>query len=279
MNQNVERTEALRKVRVLMEQTQDRGRTEGEMTFAFGQIQKLMTAFAITEDEVYLSDSPCIKVEVDTGAALDTPVVRVVTAIGEYCGVMAYRVKGATTYMRDAEGKPICTLVRKVNKWGGVSHRRVYKKTRGNVQVVFFGLEQDVKMAEFLFRMIQGTVDAETARFKRTDEYKTARGPKKSASHSFQYGMITRIAARLRTMKEEQAQEVQRSQLSGTDLVLVKQNRVEEEFRTTGTRLVTRRTNARINNFSAHGSGTMAGDRVNLSRPIENDGDSPLLLS
>lgn len=277
MSQNAEREEALRKVRTFSQQTTERGRTEAEMNFALDKMQKLMTAFKITMDEVAISSIPCISVSVDTGSAIDQPIGGVARAIAEYCDCIYYRNSGVKTLVRDSEGQPVYKDVRRKLRNGRVKYSRIYKMDKGNISYVFFGQEQDARMAEFLFKMIAGSLEAETQAFKKTPAYKLYSGAKKRASHSFQHGMIARVAQRIEEMANQQMVEVEAETPQGHDLMVIKDERVEKEFKTTGITLRNRKTSRRVTSSSSYGQGSKAGDRVNLSRPVGND-DTTLLI-
>ncbi len=279
MAQNIERAEALKKMRNFAAQTTDRGRTEDEMNLAMRQLQKLSTAFNISLDELNLRDEPCVTRTVDTGSKMDQAVNTCGRAIAEFTGCVFYSKKGAKTIARDAQGEPIVqTYVRRKN--GIRTTGRRYKMMRaGNTHYVFFGLETDADMAVFLFTMLKNAIELETKSFKRSAAYKEAYGPKKSASHTFQYAMASRINSRLNEMADAQDRDVKAAQVGATDVMVVKMKHVEAEFKTTGVKLVNggRRTN-RLTSSAGWSAGHAAGGRVNLSRPVGNS-SSTLLLS
>jgi hypothetical protein len=268
MAQNIERAEALARARKYLEQTTDRGRTEGEMNMAMDRLNKLMTTFKLTMDEISLSTEPCVSLVFDTGTAVEHPSHLTFGAIADYCDVIYYRTRGHKALYRDAEGKLI------LDSKGRPQTRRT------NIKYTFYGFETDVKMAEFLAEMIGNTINLELGIYKKTPEYRDYRGPKKSASHSFGHGMADRIRSRLNEMADAQAQEIEdETQGRGGELMVIKEKRVQDEFKTTGIRLVTGgRRSRRIRAWSGYNAGSTAGGRVNLSRPVGNT-SSTLLLS
>lgn len=266
MSQNIERAEALRKVRAFAEQTTDRGRTEAEMNIALNQMEKLMRAFAITMDEIALGEMNCITLKVDTGSAVDQAVNHTARAIANFCDCVYYRIKGHKQVQVDDDGRPLR------DRRGRMISRRT------NTVYVFFGQEQDAKMAEFLFNMIAGAIELETKVFKTTAAYREYRGPKKSASHSFQHGMANRISVRLDQMKDEMNESIAAERPTGSDIIVLKKRKIEEDFTTTGVKLVTRKTNGpRVRAHSSYHQGGKAGDRINLSRPVGNSSSTLLL--
>ena len=281
MSQNVERAAAMKKMRQFAVQTMERGRTEGEMNMAMRQLQKLSTAFNISLDELNLKDEPCIELRIDTGSVIDTYMDRVLTSISNFTGCVVYRSPGEKTAARDAEGNLIYKTFRRRNRKTGKTTSGIrYKMVRGNIDIVFFGLESDVEMAGFLYNMIQASVELEKARFKKSAEYRAYLGPKKSASHSFVMGMTGRISSRLQEMADEMSQEVFDAQAGERDIMVVKSDYVDKELKATGVTLKNRKKPApRVRSHSGFNAGRNAGDKLNLSRPVESDRNETLLLS
>jgi uncharacterized DUF497 family protein len=90
----------------------------------------------------------------------------------------------------------------------------------------------------------------------------------RSASKSFQQGMAARLADRLNEMHRERDASVAAQRSTGTALILVKHQVVEEAFRQTEVRLVSA---GRLNHARRNGAfrrGLIAGSRVNLNRPV-----------
>ena len=88
------------------------------------------------------------------------------------------------------------------------------------------------------------------------------------ASKSFQHGIAARVADRLDEMHRERDASVAAQRSTGTALILVKHQVVEDAFRETEIRLVSagRLGQMRLNGAFRHG--LIAGDRVNLNRPV-----------
>ncbi|MFZ0017151.1 MAG: hypothetical protein WAL10_07415, partial [Acetobacteraceae bacterium] len=98
----------------------------------------------------------------------------------------------------------------------------------------------------------------------------------RGASRSFQQGMAVRIADRLEAMHRERDASVASQRSTGTALILVKQQVVDDAFRETEIRLVATAGLHRTRLSGAFRHGLAAGDRVNLSRPVGHAG-RPLL--
>jgi hypothetical protein len=84
--------------------------------------------------------------------------------------------------------------------------------------------------------------------------------------------MAARVAKRLDQMHRERDAHVVAQRLTGTDLILIKQQVVEDAFRGTRIRLVSIAGLGRTRASGAFRQGLAAGDRVNLNRPLGGNG-------
>ena len=113
-----------------------------------------------------------------------------------------------------------------------------------------------------------GCTEAEAIALERETHPRLTGASLRSASKCFQQGMAARIADRLNEMHRERDASVAAQRSTGTALILVKHQVVEEAFRQTEVRLVSagRLNHARWNGAFRHG--LVAGNRVNLNRPV-----------
>jgi hypothetical protein len=140
---------------------------------------------------------------------------------------------------------------------------------------VFFGFDADTAMTSYLFSVIDRAMSTALSAFRTTSP--RLRGARlRNASRSFQQGMAARIADRLNAMHRTRDAHVAARRSTGTALVLVKHQVVEDALRETEIRLVAAAglSRARLNGAFRHG--LAAGDRVNLNRPV-GDVRRPLL--
>lgn len=236
MSQNAERAKAILQIRKLREQTTDKGRTEAEAMLAMDRIQKLIAVYNIGLDEVFLSNEPCIEVKVTTGRVKDNGMGTVVSGLGKMFDLVVYRNRSARS-----------------------------------VTFVMFGLESDVIAAQYLFDLLAKTVDIETAAHRRKFKSYGLRGAKKSAGSSFAKGMVSRIYFRLVELGQQTHREMN-EQHGSNALVVLKNNRVQDEFKQNGIRLRKNYTRSYASNSSSYAAGQSAGERVNLNRPIGGSG-------
>ena len=221
------------KIRALLAKTVENGASEAEAMMAMKKASDMMEKYNLSITEVELREESCITHEVDTGRRAQNAMRRVVTAIAAFCDCKVW-----------------------------VTHSRY-----NNVQYSFFGLERDTQIAQYLYDMIQNSMELETKVFKKSDTYKEAemyRGGRRRASNSFELGFTGRIAQRLMEMKRER-DATQRS--TGTNLVVVKNQIVEVAFRDLGLNLGTSYSRTAVNG-AAQSQGAAAGSRVNITTGV-----------
>lgn len=85
--------------------------------------------------------------------------------------------------------------------------------------------------------------------------------------------------ARERKVKESENR-IPIDQYSSTSIVHLKEKKLEQELKKLGMSFRKLKSYSRINNWSAYTQGQSAGDKVNLSRPINNaNGNSVRMLT
>jgi hypothetical protein len=236
-------------IRELTKKTVGNGCTEAEAFSAARKVGELLKVYNLSMDKVFLGESKCVTDSIPTGRQRRHPIDYCVVAIAEFCD---------------------CRIWFSHSPFPG--QYREYK---------VFGLETDVEMCKYLYNMVYNAIEGETARFKQTDVY-TKGVRRKQLSVSFQKGMSVRISNRLQNMmilrhKEETQEGVAFAEATGTSLVVVKRNKVEDEFEALNLGLRKAARAAFSVNDTAYGHGQQAGERVNLNRPM--GGEAVGLLS
>jgi hypothetical protein len=250
MSQNAERAAAVLRIRKLINQTTDQGRTEHEASMAMEQMSRLMETFNLTTNEVDLRGQEYVTLMVGTGSVKKNYLSKVAMAIAAFTD---------------------CRV------WIDDSNvGRKYGKKTGEKNLAFFGAIQDTEMAEFLVNLIRRSVEQEQKEFQKTDSYKrlaAIRGQKRSALHSFQLGMAHRLSFRLSQLDRERKQHEHKAfaEAGTTDLVFLKSKVVEDEFAKMGMKLRKSYTQSYANNSTGYSAGSTAGEKVNLSRPLNTD--------
>ena len=141
-----------------------------------------------------------------------------------------------------------------------------FARSERHARYVFFGFETDTALAAYLFTVIDRAIKSELLGFRQTRKSLTGTVLRR-ASASFQHGMAARIAERLETMHADREATVGTQRSNGTALIVVRHQVVEDAFRASKIRLhalpgLTLRRNA------AYHAGRIAGERVNLNRPL-----------
>jgi len=246
MDHETELAKVKARIRALAARTVERGCSEAEAMAAAAKVGELLEVYGLSMSEVELREEACIQ-----------------------------RVLVFDDPRRQAMGRLFPALLRFTECRGW---------TVGRADYVIFGLEPDVQMAEYLMQVIAGALAFEEARYRGGGDYaaRVARGGRKPASakaqaalRSFRIGFADRVAARLeelgshrRATEAAAVAEAVRQRTGGTALVLLKERKIEQEFRGLGVRLRTVTRSAAIRDRGAYGQGREAGGRVGLDRPV-----------
>ena len=232
MSQTTELDRVKARIKALAEKTVSNGCTEAEAMAAAEMVGRLLERYALTMDEIEVREERCVQVEVRMGGRHRRPVDCCVTAIARFCDCKVW-----------------------------------LSRDELEVSYVFFGFEADTSLAAYLLRVIDRAIRTELATF-RTYCRRVKGIALRRASLSFQQGMATRVAERLNDMHQTRDADIAAQRSTGTALVLLKRNVVEEAFEETGIRLVSSGGLERRRVNAAFRHGVEAGDRVRLDRPL-----------
>jgi hypothetical protein len=236
VSQTTELVRVKARIRALAEKTVSNGCTEAEAMAAAEMVGRLLERYALSMQEIDVRQEVCVQVEVPIGGKQRRPIDGCVTAIARFCDCKVW-------ISRDT-GKP---------------------------NYVFFGFEVDAALASYLFHVIDRAMRTEVMKFRVANP--RLRGlTLRRASKSFQQGMAARVADRLDEMHQARDAGVAAQHSTGTALILVKHQVVDDAFRQTAIRLVSAGRLSRVRSNGAFRHGFAAGDRVNLNRPVGNTG-------
>jgi Protein of unknown function (DUF2786) len=247
MSQSSELERVKVRIKALTEKTVQNGCTEAEAMSAAEMVGRLLERYALSMDEIEVRASKCVQREVPLGGTRRRPIDGCVPAIARFCDCkvwLAHAVAdGEASYDEGAKPK----------------------------RYIFFGFETDAELATYLFAVIERAIGTETHAFKLA--HPRLRAVRlRQATASFQHGLAARVAARLSAMHAEREASVNAQRSAGTSLILVKHQVVDAAFRETKTRLVSMSAVGAQVDRNAYRAGWVAGDRVNLSRPVEGEG-------
>jgi hypothetical protein len=237
VSQQTELAKVKDRIRRLAARTVDRGCSEAEALAAAQKVGELLEVYGLTMSEVELREETCIQREVVFAGP------RLQALNGVFLAVVA--LTGTRGWMV------------------------------GRQTFVFFGLEPDVLMAEYLLHIVAGAVDHEEAAFRASPGYQRSRATPQNRLRSFRYGFAERVSGRIEELAAHRraAEEAAAAPGStGTALVLVKERLIEDGFRGLGIRLRTTYTTRTVRDAGAYRRGTEAGERVNLQRPVRAGG-------
>jgi hypothetical protein len=139
---------------------------------------------------------------------------------------------------------------------------------------VFFGLPADVAAAEALFHVVTETFEAETARFKAGETYRTtpsnARG---QATTSFRHGLAHGIDAKLRELGDQRLRQTRSA--TGRDLVPLKRQAIDDSLERLGLSFERGRRSSRQVDPAAYHQGVASGRAFQPEPAVDRDTGRP----
>ncbi len=236
MRQTTELNRVKVRIKALAEKTVSNGCTEAEAMAAAEMVGRLLERYALSMEEIDVRQEACVRVEVPIGGKQRRPIDGCVTTIARFCDCKVWIARDALV-----------------------------------PSYVFFGFAADTALASYLFNVIDRAMATALMAYRATHPSLRG-GGLRSASKSFQQGMAARVAGRLDEMHRERDANVAAQRSTGTALILIKGQVVEDAFRETEIRLVAAAGLGRARLKGAFQHGLAAGDRVNLNRPIGDAG-------
>lgn len=224
----------LQKIRALAAKTVENGASEAEALAAANKVNALLEQYNLTLTEALLGRQACETKTINAGRSNFHAVEYTLIAIAEFCDCRTWFSKGSA---------------------------RCYN---------FFGLPSDVMMAEYLYDHIRRAIDFETEEYKQSLLYQIdypGAPSRRTRTTTFQKAMATRIAKRLKEMKEARANPT----VAGRSIVAAKALKLHKEFEELGLEFRKKSSpSSSIDQFS-YMAGQQAGNELNLNRPIENN--------
>ena len=232
------------RITALARKTVENGCSEEEAMSAMHMVGHLLQSYNLTMDECDVRQSKCTTIHIPVRGTRRGPIT---SCMMNLAALFSGKCWFAKYGHRDR-----------------ITHRTVSAHA-------FYIQEQDAEAVEYLFRVIEMSLTTEAQSFKKTDTYKDSTA-RKSAYTSFQRGMARRISTRLAEIKEANDVAMAAGKSTGTALIVLKGQLIEEEFKKENVKLVYRRTSERVRDPNAYAAGKAAGDRVNLNRPLAGNG-------
>jgi hypothetical protein len=253
LNQTQELSRVKARIRALTEKTVANGCTEAEALSAAEMVGRLLERYALSMDEIEVRSARCVQIEVELASRRRSAIDGAIPAVARFCDCKVWLVPAPRSSADPPEAP----------------------QSQRGIRYIFFGFVTDATLAAYLFAVINRAIATETVEFKRANPRLRAINLRR-ASSSFQHGLVARVAARLDTMHEEREASVRAQRVTGTALILVKNQVVEDAFRQTDVRLVSMSALGPRVSSKAYQAGWAAGDRVNLGRPVQGEGQGVL---
>lgn len=272
MSQNIEKARAIKLAGKLLD---NRGRSEAELEKSMQKLQQIMKTFNLSITDITLANADYKTISVPMLRAKGCPMSGRLTAeIADFTNTKRWRERGKRKYYQGMTPS-------RYTKFGRyVRSRPCMKSTVITAGVYkFFGIQQDVEMAQYLYEMIANSMKVALAEYKKSEEYQfLTKGEKRSALYSFQHSFCSRVGWRL---SELNAQTDREMASTGTDIVHDKTVAREAKFKEqVGIKLVSSRSSGSGGNSeSGSWAGSSAGSKVSLNRPVAGNSSSTLLLS
>jgi hypothetical protein len=241
------------KIKALAAKTISNGCSEHEALSAMEGVGRLLSQYNLTMEECDVRESACKTIYMNIGRIRRHPIDSCIVALANLVGAKVW-------------------FQRRWNKHGRLPSA-----------YAFFGQENDLELAEYLFKVIYAAVETEAAEFKQSEDYRRRGADPGYATHhragfrrtayvAFQRGMACRIHVRLTELKAMNDLEMQRYRQGGTALLVLKGQLVDDEFKRSKIKLQKDARSYCITDPVSFEHGSRAGDKVNLSRPLKKDG-------
>jgi len=218
------------RIRALAAKTIDNGCTEAEAEAAIFMVGKLLNQYNLSMDEVEVRDEPCVSEIIYTGSKHRHGVYFALSAIAGFTNCKVWSNRGFD-----------------------------------GLRYTFFGQENDILVAKYLYDVIDNAIKNETEKFKKTPAWINSSN-RRATSSSFITGMGYRLASRINEMKAENVNEMRAS--GGTSLMVLKNQIVEDAFAEHGIKLRKSNTSTTVKDYSAYRKGQETANNVNLSRAV-----------
>jgi hypothetical protein len=233
------------RIMALASKTTDRGCSEEEAMSAIEKIGELLEIYNLTMEECDVREEKCVSVSIPLRGARTGPAKFFARNLARLFSAKYY-------YSSEYTGE-------------GYKRRAAY---------VFYVQHHDAEAVKYLYELLDKAIVHETEIYKLTVEYREALD-RRAATLDFQEGMAERFAERLDTIREENEAAMQAHKSTGTALIVLKGELIEEEFEKLGIKLTTSYSYSygrSTYDDSARASGRAAADRVNLNRPVRGSG-------
>lgn len=236
---DVDLDKVLSRIQALRLKTVDRGCTEEEAVAAAAKVASLLDRYGLSLGEVRLKAQNAEGFGVDTGRRRFGPIDNCLPVVGRFCDCRVW----------------------------------TEQDDDGQIRYIFFGLPADTEGARYLYELIEQTFETEARQFKRSELYACHHtSERRSATHSFQTGLAQGISQKLRRLRAERETTMQAA--AGRDLVVVKDEVIDQDLAKLGLNFTTRSSKRRRSVLrDAYEAGQEAGDRFTYRPGVAEETD------
>lgn len=224
----------------LLNRTIENGCTEAEAMFAAAKAGELLDTYNLSLSDIQFKQTNCVQKQVVTDKKNRSNLDRCLVGLAKFCDTKLWFSR---------------------NRLAPSSYH-------------IFGLESDCEMFEYLYKVISNCLAYELNKFKVSDYYKMlkVRGHKKVASAAFIKGFCSRINERLGELKKQRQENLYREiERTGRNLVLVKSQKVDEEFNAMNLKLTKVYRRVVIRDYNALKAGSEAANKVHLNTAVDGN--------
>jgi len=235
-----------KQIDLMMQRTVENGCSEAEALEATKKIEQLLTKYDLTLGEVTQRADDYDEAIIVTKKSTRSHVHFIVHYIGELTGTLGYSV-GQPNIKDPRTGKKL---------------PKIY---------AFFGQKKDIKIAEYLYHLLDNAIEHESIKYKFSPEYRFSDLNGKSKITSFTNGLQMRMIERFNEMIESRKRMVEQEYSECQSLVLVKKKsetkkKYEEKK---GSKMSSTSTKVKARSRSAYMSGREAANNINIHDGVE----------
>lgn len=227
------------KIFALTQKTTENGCTEAEAMAAVNLVGKLLQRYDLDMTDIYIKEATCESVVVETNSKRQHPLAAAMLQVAKFCDCIMYRT------------------------W-----------KNSNCCYVIFGFQHDAGMAVYLCSIIEQAYNTELNKFKNSEYYKSYRYNRRIINTDFTSGFVSGVVTKIKSMKEARNRETAAYEdgtkgMRSTAIVLMKTDKVKEEFQKTNVHLVSRSIARRsIASSSAYHNGYSSGSNVAFNKGV-----------
>jgi deoxyadenosine/deoxycytidine kinase len=223
----------LARIKALRSKTVEQGCTEEEALLAANKVAEMLDHYGLSLTEMDIEQQQCASDIIETDRKRTAAFDSCLNAIAAFCD---------------------CRF------WFQKSREDTYRH-------VFFGLPADVAGARYLYERISEAFKTETDAYKKSAAYlDLPSAVRRKATDSFQMGLARGLNDKIRRLKDERVQAMQKN--AGRNLVVVKSKVIEDDLESLGIRLTATKKRGKSILPEAYESGLVSAETIDLHNRV-----------